>query len=304
MTQRLRTITVSLSIAALLILVLAPQFFPARAEVVDAIAAVVNGRVITKSEIDGELARLGAPDDDPKARAQALETVIEKSLLDERAAKMRISISQEELDDTINRIRSQFRLDPLAFREAVVKQGMTWEAYTEALRGEMLRTRVFSYSMRDELKLDDARLREYYLKNAESFRLPSRVRFLHVKAAKGSGLATLLKTKAENGEDFVRTAVNLLGNEPVDTGLLDETALVADFRNAVAKTQVDSISEVVAMGDGDYLFKVLEKLPGAPAPFEEVKDKVRERFTNEGAQELYRNWMEQLKRRANIQRMD
>lgn len=292
-----------LTLAAMLMTALCPRFEAARAEVVDAIAAVVNGRVVTKSEVDRELAQAGAPLEDAKLREKALEAVIERFLIEDRAAKMRVTVTDEEVNQTTDRIRNQLKLDPLAFRGAVAKQGFTWEQYTSALRSEILRTRVFSYAMREELKLDDERLREYYLKNAESFSAPSRARFLHVKAPKGSGLADLLRKKVEGGADFSKTSVDLLGNEPYDSGSLDENSLVPEFKDALAQTQVDSLSQVVRMPDGDYLLKVLEKTPGAPAPFEQVKDKVRERFTSEGTQELFRNWIEQLKRRASIQRM-
>jgi len=275
----------------------------AHGEVVDMIAAVVNGRVVTTSEVDRELAQLGAPTDDASLKAEALENVIERYLIEEKAQQMGVEIAPAEVDAALKRMRDQFKLDPLQFREAIMKQGIAWDAYAAGIKSELLRVRVFSYAMGEELRLDEDRLRDYYLKNTDSFRTPPKVRFLHAAADKGSGLCGLVRKKVNEGGDFNRAVVDLLGAEPYDTGLMDETSLNEAFIAALEQTAIGSVSPVIPLPDGEHVVKVVEKVPGAVLPFEQVRNKVREHFTNEGAQELYRNWIEQQKRKANIRRM-
>lgn len=286
--------------AALLSLALAPC---AKAEMVDGIAAVVNGRIITRSDVDRELALAGLAGAEDKMRVLALEAVIERVIVEETAKRMRISIAEEEVTAAINRIREQFRLDPLSFRQAVERQGLAWEDYVQGARNEMLRMRVFATMMGEELKLDDGRLNEYFLKHAEYFREPSTVRVLHLALKSGDGMAELIRQKVANGGDFKTAAVELSGQEPFDTGRMSVSNLNDLFRAAIAETPEGKLSKVVSAPDGDYLFFVLEKNEGGLPAFEEVKERVRERFTNEGQMELYKNWIEQQKRRAQIQRM-
>lgn len=274
-----------------------------RAEVVDAIAAVVNGRVITKSDIDRELGMYGSSIADKETRNLALEAIIERYLLEERAKKMRLEVTDRDVNSTIDNIRKQYRLDPLQFREAVTKQGVTWEGYVAGVRNEIQRMRVFGASMGEELRLDDERLKAYYLKNAESFRLQPKVRLLGATTPKGSRQAELIKAKTAQGVDFKTAVKDVTGQEAYDTGMMAEEGLSEAFKVATAALKVGETSNPVDTGAEEHVVFVAEKAPGAILPFEQVKEKVRERFTTEGEQELYKGWMEQQKRKANIQRM-
>lgn len=291
--------------AALLILaaLLAFQPLPARAQVVDGIAAVVNGRVLTKSDIDRELQLYGGNATDAEQRAQALETLIERYLLEERAHKMKLEVAEREIAATIDNIRKQYRLDLPQFKEAVTRQGVSWEGYVSGVRNEILRMKVFGATMGQELQLDDERLKAYYLKNAESFRLPQKVRLVGAATPKGSRQAELVRDKVAKGADFKAAVKDVTGDEPYDTGLMAEEGLNDAFKKAVGPAKAGDVAGPVDTGDAEHVILLAERVAGSILPFEQVKDKVRERFTSEGEQELYRSWIEQQKRKATIQRM-
>jgi len=276
---------------------------PAGAEVVEAIAAVVNGKVITRSEVEGEMAKIGAMNSDDAARRSVLESLIELELLKERADKSGINITDADIDDAINQLTRRNNTDPLSFRQAVTSQGISWEAYREGLGNQILQMRVFSVAMRQELKLDDDRLEQYYLANAELFGEPPSVRLLYISTKPGTGEAALVKKSVDEGEDFEAAAKRITGAGPTDTGMLGVKGLNASFSKAIAGLKVGELSDVVVTPDGDYLLKLVERAAPKLPVFEEVRDEVQKRFTSAGEIELYRNWIEQLKRQAKIQRM-
>lgn len=282
---------------------LTPLCPPARAEVVDAIAAVVNGHVITKSEIDTELARGGANLTDQGLRREVLENLIERSLIEERARKMRISVPDDELRGMVVKIRDQFGLDESSFRKAILQQGISWETYLVGVKNELLRVKIFSMAMGEELKLDDTRLKEYFLKNSEAFRKPTTVRLLHASFPARSGQADLVRDKVRAGADFATAVTDISGHPPSDTGYMSLSKLSEIFRMAISSLPAGTVSETIPTPDGDYLLFLAERTEGSLPDFEQVKDMVRERFTNAGQVEVYKNWMEQQKRQANIQRM-
>lgn len=276
---------------------------PARAEVVDSIVAVVNGHVITKSEIDTELARGGANLADRELRKDVLENLIERSIVEERARKMKVGITDEELRGMLAKVREQFGLDDAGFKKAVLQQGVSWETYLLGMRNELLRMKIFSMAMGEELKLDDARLKEYFLKNSEAFRKPTSIRLLYASFPPRSGQAELARDKVRSGADFSTAVTDITGNPPSDTGSMSLSKLSEIFRMAIATLPAGSLSETIPTPDADYLLFLAERAEGSLPEFEQVKDMVRERFTNAGQVEVYKNWIEQQKRQANIQRM-
>lgn len=291
--------------AAIIILAvfLAFSALPGHAQVVDGIAAVVNGRILTKSDIDRELLLYGGDTSDKELRKQAQETLIERYILEERAQKMKLDVADKEIAATIENIRKQYRLELPQFKEAVTRQGVTWEGYISGVRNEILRMKVFGATMGQELQLDDERLKAYYLKNAESFRQPQKVRLIGAATPKGSRQAELVRDKVSKGADFKAAVKDVTGDDPYDTGLMAEEGLNDAFRMAVGPARLGDVTGPVDTGDAEHVILVAERVPGSILPFEQVKEKVRERFTSEGEQELYRSWIEQLKRKANIQRM-
>ena len=91
------------------------------ADVVEGIAAVVDGSVITRSEVRQALARVKASENDEKARDMILETLIESKLVDLQAERMGIVITPEEVETAVENVRLRNNLDKLTFRAELEK---------------------------------------------------------------------------------------------------------------------------------------------------------------------------------------
>jgi parvulin-like peptidyl-prolyl isomerase len=277
----------------------------ARAEVVDAIAAVVNGQVITRQNIDAAITtRTKLNKNDPNVQAQMLDYLIEEAILESLAKGLRVVVDEAAVDSAIANIRRGTGLDMFGFVQALERKGTTWEAYFASIRGEMLRSQVFGRSMREALRPDDKRLRKYYLQNSDKFRKPGKVRLSHLLLASGTGEARLITKKVNEGVSFNSAALDVSGQTPLDTGFMDEEGLSELFKGAVAVTRKGALSPVIPSVDGDHLLLVADRTLGVLPSFEESREEVMKKFTRSGERELYRNWMEEQKRKATIERME
>src|ERR1043165_1039749 len=102
---------------ALLCLVAAP----ARAELVDRVAAVVNNEVITLSEVEQRAIPLLARTEvkDPKERAtirqqvirQALDQMVGEKLMEQQLHDKNMDVSDQEIDATVDSVKQEQRLD-------------------------------------------------------------------------------------------------------------------------------------------------------------------------------------------------
>jgi peptidyl-prolyl cis-trans isomerase SurA len=167
--------------AAALFLLLVPAARPARADVVEEVAASVNGRIITRSELqerervleaqlasryvgdelDHELARM---------RANLLTDMIREMILMQRAEILGLELDkvyQQALTQLKEQqgIKTNEELDQVLKKEGISK---------DELRESLLRFNVpdimVNLEVRDKIVVTDAEIADYFDKNKETFR--------------------------------------------------------------------------------------------------------------------------------------
>ncbi len=118
------------------------------------LAAMVNGEPITMAEYQRELARYEAslpqsnldpstPEGEEalaQARAWVLDRMIEQRLILQAAAEEGITVSDEEVEASITSLKND--LGEEAFRQRLADQGMSEDELREALRREMIASRM------------------------------------------------------------------------------------------------------------------------------------------------------------------
>ncbi|HVT63334.1 MAG TPA: SurA N-terminal domain-containing protein, partial [Legionellaceae bacterium] len=107
----------------------------ASVEALDKVAAVVNDSVITQHELDTQvelmrkqlLSKKVAIPPDTILRKQVLQHLIDVDVQLQLAKANDITIDANELDSTIAKIAEDNKLSMTQLREAISREGMTWE---------------------------------------------------------------------------------------------------------------------------------------------------------------------------------
>lgn len=276
---------------------------PAPARVVDGIAAVVDGAVITRSEVE-ELARarerLG-PGRDKDSRSEALDALIEKALLAKEADRLGLSVSDQDVEGAVAEIRRRNGgMDEAAFRAAIEGQGLAYEAYLVDLRTQILRVKLAGQVLRSRVRTDNEAVREYYLKHAGDYSKPTRVRLGHAEVA-DRGAADELRRRLVSGETPETAAPGYK-----DMGFLDAASLSEDVRAAVAGLQPGGVSPVVELAGAFHLFVLIDETKSGTPSYDDLtedqRQAVKNRFMDEQEEELYRTWIDSLRQKAKIER--
>ncbi len=278
----------------------------AGAAIVDGIAAVVDRYVITTSEVD-ELAALGDRVADGSAgKTRALEILIEKHLVEREADRLGVRVTPEEVERAVEDVRKRNNLGPDAFRAAIESQGLTYEAYLEEIASQIRRAKLASRVLRSRVRVSDEALREYYLKNVAEYRVADGVRLQHLPlpGAKGRAAAEAARARAGAGEDFGALVRELSPGtaDGGDMGWLAPESLSAEVKAAVFGLAEGAVSPVVEMRGGFHLFRVAERRKGRVQAFEEVLDRLKDRYFQDQEEELYQGWIQSLKDSARIDR--
>ena len=145
----------------------------AQARVVERVAAVVGDALVLASEVEDRVGPLMADvnritDPDKRSaratalRREVLERLIDDELIYQQAAELKLTISSDQVDASIEEIKKQNNLTDEQLREALRGQGMTMASYRADLRRQLLRFRVLNIAVGSRVNISDDEVRAYY----------------------------------------------------------------------------------------------------------------------------------------------
>lgn len=311
--------------------ILLPFFVSAK--VVDKIVAVVNDDIITHSELEAEAsdfyrkasrnktgqALLDAIDN---AREATLNSLIDQRLIQQRAEKMKVSVSEKEIDAALAKMQRKFGLDRSDFIRKLEQSGMTEKRYRRKLFLTILQNKVLSIDVRSKIVVTNEMVLNYYDANYTSKVDENSFYLLQMgfnwddstatSNAKEKALQTAQRVKklVEDGQDFKKLAVQFSelpsAADGGDIGLFTLDDMALNMRSAIAELGPGDISEIVEIGSSYQFFKLLSGDNNAivvTATYESVEDKIREKLYEEKLEGAYEDWVKNLKDKAFIQKL-
>ena len=156
------------------------QPFSLRAEVIDRVMAVVNGKVITLSELterEAPLAKQATETFSGSEREKrladiskkVLDSLIEDLLLEREAERLGMKVSERDIDDAIEDVKKQNSLDDAGLKIALKKEGLTYEGYRSQIKNQIEKSRVIGQQVRSKVNVTEKDLADYYERNRRIF---------------------------------------------------------------------------------------------------------------------------------------
>lgn len=120
---------------------------PVRAEIVDGVAFVVNGEVVTLSELEERAGRQLPPratEADAQQRRRDLlkrvgEELVAEKLVEKQAEALGLTPSEPEIDAAIEEVVKANKIDAATLAAALAQQGLTMDKYREMLSAQLAR---------------------------------------------------------------------------------------------------------------------------------------------------------------------
>jgi peptidyl-prolyl cis-trans isomerase SurA len=319
----MKTLAVLLSAAGVFLL-----FSPSvSGEVVDRIAALVNGDVITLSEVE----QMGGPlleqvrqastaaereEKLKKARLEILGHLIESKLLEEEMKKRKIEVPERDVDAAINEVMKNSGVNENELRKVLAREGMTYSGYRQKVREELGKMRLVSREIKSKIVIEEDELRRYYRENQEKFTDPLEVKIQQIffplppnaptgEAAAVQDEARTVLEKARKGEDFTDLAKKYSkGPEASEGGLLGwfkHKELLPELEEVGFKLKAGDISDLIRSPAGFHIIRLLERKGGEPRPFAEVQYKIREEMSQDEAEKKFQEWLKDLRAKAYVE---
>lgn len=124
--------------------------------------AIVNGAIITQTDVDHRLALVlaangGRIDEQEKERLrlQVLRNLIDETLQIQEAAAQKIEVSREEIDQTFARVAQNFKRTPKQFADYLHTQGASAASMKRQIEGEQAWRRVLGRRVEPFIAVSD-----------------------------------------------------------------------------------------------------------------------------------------------------
>jgi len=251
----------------------------------------INGEIIKKDDFIKAVMEQGG--------SNVLDWLIESKLIYQKAKEEGISISDKEIEDRISQIRDSFGSQE-KFISFLSMYGLTEESLKEQLVPRLLAERIIVKG-RD---ITDKELLDYFNKNKSVFDEKEQLKLRHI-LLKTLEEAQQVEDELKKGGDFSKLAQErsidtASKSQGGDLGWIGRGVLDPALEKVVFALNAGERSPIVKTSFGYEIVEVLDKKAPRSVTFEEVKDKVRERYIEDIVQKEYSNWIQELKSSANI----
>ena len=254
-----------------------------RVTLVDRIVAVVNKEVITYSELnqalsaaERQLRRRGTPLPDHEIlERQMLERLILDKAQLQMAKDVGVRVDDLQLDRSVQRLAEQNNLTLSDFRKALENDGVSFNAWREDLREQIILERLRQREVDDKVQINDAEV-EQFLKEAgigESgervefnvshilVRIPDQATPERIEAARAK--AEKAHAEAASGGDFARVAASYSdAPDALQGGALGwrtQDRLPELFATEVLAMKPGDVSPVMRSPAGFHVIKLFER---------------------------------------------
>ena len=289
----------------------------------DRIQILVEDRVITMNEIDGrlfELMRQNKQTSVPAQQAEAMRTqivnlLIEEALLDIQADRLKIKMTEEQLDSEVDHYRKQNGLSQIEFEELLERRNISLTDFRNNYRQRTRRSMVINREIRSQIEIPDEKLKSQYEKGeGKVFRIRARhILLILNKEASADETEQVrqkilwIKKQIQAGKTFTEMA-DLYSQDPSvknnhgDLGFFGKGDMVKEFADVAFSLEPGTLSEPVRSQFGFHLIEVMEKKKDDKKTFKSVKRKLYQQEYKKIFDELYKTYISSLKEKARITR--
>ena len=296
-----------LAVAALLAMTTSVWAAPA-VQSVDRVLAVVDKQVITLGEFQDAVKRnraalpKGSSVTDQQLQSQTLGNLVDQALMVQMAARTGIQVSDAEIKQNLGLVSKQAEMSDKQWQTAVrdellVEKLKQRDLYSKVRVSDADITQAIDSLPEKDKKLSSGHTVTAYYPQHILITVDSKT-----KDAEALAKIRELRTRIGSGEAFeaVARANSQDPGSAVNGGVLGwavDGMMVPEFENAMKSLPKGALSEPIRSSYGYHLIRVLDTRQ-QDAGDAELRAKVRKQLVESKSEQLYGNWISQLRQNA------
>ncbi|MCE5335530.1 MAG: SurA N-terminal domain-containing protein [Desulfobacteraceae bacterium] len=295
-----------------------------RGEVIDRVVANVNGDIILYSDLQEQIKTMeklarGATIDEskrPELEREVLNQLIRQKLAEQETKRLKIMVSNTEVDQTIENIMKENKLSKPQFEQVLQQSGQTFDKFRQGVKKELERDRLLERVLKSKVIVTNEQVDAYLKSLGESSSLSAnRMRlgliFLpaddkNVKFADMEKKGREALDKLKGGAEFQKMARDYskgpAAQEGGDIGFIEPDELAPYISSAVKNLKKGEISGLIRGPNGYYIVKVFDieqqkKDKSDPT----LREKARRELYQKEVNRKFEDWVKNLESKSFIQ---
>ena len=320
------------ALAATVTVVLSPLCHGALAaedapRIIDGIAAIVNGDIITYSQVRGlsgpreRLLRTQFHGDELEkqiqaARSAALQDLIDRQLIIQSFHKEKFELPEHFVEERINDIiRDDFGGDRNTFIKTLQAQNYSLTEFKKMEMDKIIVSAMRSKNVKPVTTVSPTKVMEYYKQHRAEFTAKEQVKLrlimIPMRAAEGNtaaqkAIAEEILGKLADGSPFDRMAQmyseDATRDAGGDWGWIERKTLAPPLEKVAFNLPPGRVSHVIELPPNFYILKVEEKRGGETPSFAKLRPEIEKKLMQEESQRQQEIWLAGLRQKAYIQK--
>ncbi len=296
-------------------------------EVVDRIVAIVNEDIISLKDLNEQMrpfiekiSVMKYPSEQErlmiyKVREEMLNQLIDQKLTDQEIIRYKITASDKEVDNAIERIKATNSYTDENLREALKREGFTIEEYRKRIKDHILRSTLVNREIKAKIVITREDIKAYYDKNLDAFGAAEKyhIEVIMIKVSENMDSLTLkhihkqmedIQQNIKDGKS-IDEVIRLFSNAPYkvlggDLGSFDFSSLDPNIREAIKKMKPGQYSEIIETDQGYKIFRLINMVKTEARPLDELSEQIENKLYKDIVDQKFTAWLKELKARSYI----
>ncbi|MCH7927204.1 MAG: peptidylprolyl isomerase [Candidatus Dadabacteria bacterium] len=281
-------------------------------EVIDRIVAIVNDDIITLSDFNKYIVSL------PKQtveinKDQALNDLVEQMILTQEAAKLGITVTDAEIDRSIENVKGRLDMSDEQMNEMLIKQNLTTEQFRNQWRLQILSGKLVSTLVKGRIAVTDEEIKELYKQYYGEIENADEVEIAHILISFDASEEQQALQKANKVAELAKSGSNfskLVSEYSDDTfskdkegvlGYFNKGELVSELEDVVSVTEVGKTSGPVKTISGFHIIKVLDRNTLDESSVDQYREQLRQEIYKQKVTEELEKYIAGIRENAYIE---
>jgi len=256
------------------------------------------------------------------------EYLVTLEVLRQRAASFSVTVTDQDVQEEIAKIKDMFDGDEDRFAEALEKQNITLEQLTQSTRDSLLIERMRA-AVTESLDVSDEEAKAYYEAHKPDFVQQEQRETRHILIspfpAGGGTTSTSVATQADweaadaeakkvrgeirNGAEFATEAEKYSDDATTKEsggklGLIAKGQMVPTFEEAVFSLKKGELSQPVKTQYGYHLIEVTNIVPEKQLSYDEVSESIKSTLLSIKQDDAWHSWLTEQERALGVEYRD
>lgn len=297
------------------------------AEIVDRVVAVVNNDVIPLYELNQAarpyIERIKSsqyPNDVQRkllfeVRQKVLDELINEKLTDQELQRLKISVSEKEVDNTIERMKEAQSMTDEKLRQLLNQEGMTMEEYRQNAKKQLLRARLVTREVRSKVVITQEDIKTYYENHRAEYagekKYHLRNIYIRIPSYASEEDRSMARRAMENialeleggkrFESFAETSFDAPAvAEGDDLGFFELDELAPQLQDAIKNKKAGEFTQILEADFGYQIVYIEEIVESGGKSLEEASPEIQDKLYKEIVDREFTSWLQALHDRSHI----